>query len=183
MNLNDNKGVHAARPNDTITPHLPRKDSNEKKSVASVNYVPCKMSKGMRVICSLLNKLQVVYSTEVHFGTTCHHWRALPFDVMVVIKGRIGLIEYDGYQHFFDKCQFTKTKQDLINQQTRDLIKTIFTKKHHISLLRISFDTAEEDVHKHLLEFLGFINTQSDPMYLFSNHKLYVDHVKMCLNS
>jgi hypothetical protein len=139
------------------------------------------MSKGMKKICHLLNKLQVVYSTEVHFGTTCHHWQALSFDIMVVVKGKIGLIEYDGYQHFYDKCEFTKTKQDLINQQTRDLIKTIFTKKHHISLLKISYDTIEENIQKYLIEFLEFVNTQSDPVYLFSNHKLYNDHVKICI--
>lgn len=140
-----------------------------------------KMSKGIKSICQLLSKLQVVYSTEVHFGNACHHWRPLPFDIMIVIKGKIGLIEYDGYQHFHYKCEFTKTKEDLINQQTKDLLKTIFTKKNSISLLRISYDCNEEKIQKYLMEFLEFLNTQLDPIYIFSNHELYKDHVKICL--
>jgi hypothetical protein len=157
-----------------------------KKDTKSLQYKEkpffTKQSKGIKTICQLLNKLQVVYSTEVHFGAMCHHWRPLPFDVMVVIKGKIGLIEYDGLQHF-QKCDFTKTKEDLINQQTKDLIKTIFTKKHFISLLRISFDTNEEKIQKHLIEYLEFLNTQSSPVYIFSNHELYNEHVKICFST
>src|SRR6202012_4406914 len=51
-------------------------------------------SKGIKVILRLLEELQIVHSTEVSFGAACHHWRPLPFDVMVVVQGKVGLIEY-----------------------------------------------------------------------------------------
>jgi hypothetical protein len=150
----------------------------DKKNLFS--SVCVKQSKGIRIICQLLDKLQVVYSTEISFGAACHHWKPLPFDIMVVIKSKIGLIEYDGYQHFYDKCTFTKTKEDLINQQTRDLLKTIFTKKHSISLLRIAYDASEKEIQEYVIKYLKYLNNQSKCTYMFSNQELYNEHLKIC---
>ncbi len=140
------------------------------------------MSKGIKLICQLLNKLQVVYSLEVHFGAACHHYKPLPFDIMVVIKGRMGLVEFDGQQHFNHSNIFVKTNVDLINQQTRDVLKTLFAKKHSISLLRIAYDASDADIEQCLVQYLSALNQSPDskPIYHFSNPKLYAEHIKLC---
>lgn len=143
-----------------------------------------KPSRGIAKICQLLNELQVTYSQEVKFGAACHHWKPLPFDIQVVMKGgRIGLIEYDGAQHFYYGYNtFTKTKEDLINQQTRDILKTLFCKKHSISLLKISYDATDGEIQYHLTHFLECLNRKTgEAAYVFSNPKLYCDHIKLCL--
>lgn len=137
-----------------------------------------KQSKGIRILCNSLQNLQIVYSTEVYFGA-CHYYKPLPFDIMVVIKDKIGLIEYDGYQHFH-QCEFTKTKTDLINQQTRDLLKTIFCKKHSISLLRIAYDASETEIQDYLIRYLEHLNDSLTVVYIFNNNELYKDHLKLC---
>ena len=76
---------------------------------------------------------------------------------MVIIKKKIRLIEYNRYKHFYI-CAFTKTKVDLINQQTRNLIKTIFTKKNSISLLRIAYDINKEEIQEYLVNYLKYLN-------------------------
>lgn len=140
---------------------------------------PIKQSKRIQILCQVLKDLQVVYTTEVYFGA-CHHYKKpLPFDIMLVIKGKIGLIEYDGYQHFH-KCEFTKTKADLINQQTKDLLKTIFCKKHCISLLRIAYDASEIQIQNYLVNYIDHLNDPSIAVYMFNNDELYKDHLKIC---
>ena len=137
------------------------------------------MSKGVQLIHKLLIELKVIFSTEIHFGVYCHHYKPLPFDIMVIIRGKIGLIEFDGEQHFKYNNMFIKTKEDLINQQTKDMIKTTFAKKHNIPLLRIAYIDVK-NIQKLLCEFLSCINLNKIPVYMFSNIELYKDHVKLC---
>lgn len=158
-------------------------DGEQKPSVTKspkLYHYPPKQSKGIKTILKLLDELQVVYSTEVHFGAACHHWKPLPFDVVVVIKGKVGLIEFDGQQHFNYNNNFTKTKEDLINQQTRDLLKTIFAKKHSLSLLRVAYDCDDKKIKRFVADFLSGINQQANSIYLFSSAELYGEHIKMC---
>lgn len=172
-----------------------KKKNKETTTAASTAFAtavvpaPSTPSKGMRYLLKLLEELQVVHSTEVEFGAACHHWKPLPFDILVVIQGRMGLIEYDGRQHFEHGNTFTRTKEDLINQQTRDVLKTLFTKKHSISLLRISYDASEKEMKGCLLQFLEHLNHSSsaisgtptiNPLYLFSNPHLYAEHQSVC---
>ena len=139
-------------------------------------------SKGVTKICQILDSLQVVYSLEVNFGNSCHHHKPLPFDIMVVIRGKVGLIEFDGQQHFSSHNLFVKTNEDLIRQQTRDILKTFFAKEHFISLLRISYDASEQEIKDILVAFLTALNKSfQTPVYFFSNPQLYGNHIKLCL--
>ena len=158
------------------------KDTKEKFPLDLAFQNPKKsriVSKGIKLILTLLKALQVVHSTEVNYGNSCYHIKPLPFDVQVIIKGKVGLIEFDGIQHFQYGNAFCLTKEDLINQQTRDLIKTIFAKKNLISLLRISFDSSEKEIQNHLVHFLEGMNTQKEPIYIMSNLELYKEHQKI----
>lgn len=47
------------------------------------------------------------------------------------------MIEYDGEQHF--KICFGKTKQDLLQQQLYDNIKTNWCQKNNVKLIRIPY--------------------------------------------
>ena len=42
--------------------------------------VGTKLSKGVQLIHKLLIELKVIFSTEVHFGVYCHHYKPLPFE-------------------------------------------------------------------------------------------------------
>lgn len=138
-----------------------------------------KLSKGMKVIERTLKDSQVVYSKEVTFSA-CYSKRLLPFDVQVVINGKIGLIEYDGSQHFVCGTEYNKTRAELLGQQTRDLIKTLFTKNHGISFLRISYETDESEIKRLVIDFLTALNKNLVPIYMFSNPKLYAKHIMHC---
>jgi hypothetical protein len=140
-----------------------------------------KQSKGIKVILALLQELQILHTTEVNFNIFCRYYKPLPFDVMVILQGKkVGLFEYDGQQHFECGSMFTKTEDDLINQQTRDVIKTHFAKNHGISLLRISYDMDESQIKKHVMDFLHQCKKRIQPVYLFSNPILYAEHQSIC---
>lgn len=134
-----------------------------------------KQSRGMNLIENTLKELRVVYSKEVTYSL-CSAKRLLPFDVQVTVRGVIGLIEYDGSQHFKCSILYNKTKEELEAQQSRDLTKTLFAKKHSISLLRIAYNTPDFKVRDLLVEFLTSLNNKKVPVYMFSSELLYKEH-------
>jgi hypothetical protein len=78
----------------------------------------------------------------------------LYYDLAVKYKNQfLGLIEYDGEQHFKEIPHFTGT---LTEQQYRDKIKDEYAKNNNLPLLRISYkdylDNSAEDKIKQFLQ-------------------------------
>jgi len=133
-----------------------------------------KDSKGITKIKNRLNELEVTYTTEVRFSH-CRDHRELPFDIMVIVMGRTGVIEYDGQQHFTPTSFGGSTKDvdnKLATQKTHDIMKNNFTKKHQISLLRISYRD-DDYIQKYVDEFIVKMKSSSVRVDMFSNPNDY----------
>lgn len=83
----------------------------------------------------------------------------LRFDFEILIDNKIGLIEYDGQQHF-KPINFTSniSKEKLLNQfnelQLRDQLKNEYYKKNKIPLLRISYKLQDNEIKKEVIKFI-----------------------------
>src|ERR1019366_2763364 len=96
------------------------------------------MSEGVRRIYTLLRGLDILCHMEVRYHQ-CSDIKPLPFDFLIVVNGRVGLIEYDGRQHFELVPTFHKNgEEDLKKQKEHDVIKNRFCRAKQISLLRIA---------------------------------------------
>jgi hypothetical protein len=88
--------------------------------------------------------------------------RHLYFDLVIKHKNQfLGLIEYDGEQHFKEIDHFTGTLKE---QQYRDNIKNEYAKNNNLPLLRISYkdylvNSAEEKIKQFLQNILNNFRT------------------------
>ena len=131
-------------------------------------------SKGVQRIETLLKGLDLDdFSREKRF-TACKDSRTLPFDFIIIVNGRIGLIEYDGAQHFQMVPRFHASEEDFVRQQNHDIIKNRFTRDRNISLCRISY-LEDAQIEKHVTEFVTALRTvkKNTRIVIFSNSNLY----------
>ena len=133
-------------------------------------------SEGEKRIGNMLKGLDVIYECEKTFPQ-CRDRKTMPFDFYVVCKGRVGLIEYDGRQHFeicpnFHGNNHDKAAAKFQKQQEHDLKKNQFTKDYNISLLRISYKE-HDHIEKHVREFLDKMDGSRDRVEIFTNGSLY----------
>lgn len=71
----------------------------------------------------------------------------LRFDFALLSENQIiGLIEFDGKQHYVPSDNFRFTEEYVKNQQIKDEIKNTYALMHNIPLLRIRYD--ENDINK-----------------------------------
>jgi len=112
----------------------------------------CRNSKGQDAIERFLLDSNVKYKTEVRFDD-CKNKRSLPFD-FAIYKGNalIGLIEFQGQQHFLAAPHFGGVKQ-LVYIQKNDQIKRDYCISKDIPLLEIKF-TNLRTIKKILSNFL-----------------------------
>lgn len=99
----------------------------------------CRESKGEVVVSATLEKLRINHETQAKFGD-CKYRRALPFDFAVYSDSHelLGLIEYDGIQHFHAVDAFGGEKALKVRQHC-DAIKTKYCADNGIPLLRIPY--------------------------------------------
>ena len=99
----------------------------------------CRESKGEVSVSTILEKLHVNHIAQAKFGS-CKYRRPLPFDFAVYSASNelLGLIEYDGEQHFRAVDAFGGEKA-LKSTQRRDAIKTQYCADNGIPLLRIPY--------------------------------------------
>lgn len=134
-----------------------------------------KTSIGERKLYELLTGLKITYSKEQSFDNLRGDRTVLRFDVMVIIKGRIGFIEIDGRQHREFVPDFHKTQEAFEKQKEYDLKKNIFAKSTQCSLLRIS-DLEDKNIPFFVMDFLKKMeNDNTKPHYVFSNTEIYKD--------
>jgi len=97
----------------------------------------CKESHGENRINNYLSSLGIKYSQQYRIKE-CKNKNTLPFDFAVWVNGKLGLIEYNGIQHY-QITKFNPTEKELEEQQTRDKLKIDFCNKNNIPLLVISY--------------------------------------------
>ena len=94
-----------------------------------------KISKGELKIETILKENNIYFETQKKFEN-CKNIHQLPFDFYLPDLNI--LIEYDGEQHF-KAVEYFGGERTLLQTQQRDKIKTDFTKKENIKLIRISY--------------------------------------------
>jgi len=106
----------------------------------------CKESKGEKQIKKHLNDNNIKYETQKTFDG-CKYIGLLKFD-FYLSKYNI-CIEYDGRQHF-ESVDYWGGKNELLNIQERDKIKTDFCKNNNIKLIRIKYNENIDILEKQL---------------------------------
>jgi signal peptidase I len=119
-----------------------------------------------------LRQFNIPYIKEARFHN-CRDRNPLPFDFIVFIDGKVGVIEVDGEQHFVYTSIFHKKPDALEKQQKRDVIKNCFTIDQNMSLLRISYD--EKAPLPLLARYIAAIKTQKTRVEIFSSPLLYIN--------
>lgn len=100
----------------------------------------CNLSIGEKMVCDILNKLNIEYKYQYSFHDCKYHYK-LPFDFY--IESHNTCIEYDGIQHF-EPTDFAGkgsewAKRNLMTIQEKDEIKNNYCKKNNINLIRIPY--------------------------------------------
>ena len=95
-----------------------------------------------RSVETVLKKLNLDYELEYTFED-CVYKSKLPFDFAVFFNGTIGLIEFNGEQHYIE-INYGSRGSSLLEVQERDKIKEKYALKNNIELLIIRFDQIEK---------------------------------------
>ena len=123
------------------------------KHIGSKQGCPmCKRSKGVELICKILEENNIKYENEKTIkGCVSKNNKLLYFDVF--IRESIA-IEYDGEQHFIPIEKWGGV-ENLNKIKERDSIKNNFCKKNNIKLFRISYiDNIEEKMNEIISSYL-----------------------------
>ena len=133
-------------------------------------------SLGEKEIISILDKLCVTYCMQFTFRD-CKDKRCLPFDFLVIVAGKVGVIEFDGGQHFtvtpkFHGSDSKKALAKFTKQVHHDIYKNNYTKQNNISLLRISYKESDH-ILKYVTEFITAMKSTSKRVEMFTNAELY----------
>lgn len=101
-----------------------------------------KKSAGARRIEAFLSGMDITYQDEVRYAK-CKDHCPLPYDYVVYIVGGgigvVGIIEYDGKQHFEKVDHFQADDEAFARQKAHDCLKNNFARKQGWSILRISY--------------------------------------------
>lgn len=141
---------------------IPNKDMNACVRLANrlkISYTK-KYSSSVLKIKSILDKNKIIYRQEVGFEK-CVDKKMLYFDFAIYedieMKNLLGLIEFDGSQHFFASSLYSSNKISAIDilkrTQKHDQIKNNFCKKYAIPLLRIKY--SQENIEQLVLDFFN----------------------------
>jgi len=114
----------------------------------------CSSSKGEKKIKSYLDEHNMEYKREYRISE-CRYIRPLPFDFALLKNDNLlGLIEYQGRQHYTPNSYFGGIKGFKVVQRN-DNIKQKYCKENNIKLLIIPF--TETDIEQTINKFIGVI--------------------------
>ena len=111
---------------------IPNEHINSKKGCPK-----CRISKGEAKIESCLESMSIRFIEQFTFDD-CIYKRRLPFDFAIFIDNEIGLIEYQGEQHYCEVA-FYKDVVEFEECKKRDSIKAEYAKMKNIPLLIIPY--------------------------------------------
>lgn len=115
-------------------------------------------SSGEEYISSLLKELNVNFEQQYIFKD-CKYKYVLKFDFAILYnKDVIGVIEYDGKQHF-EPIDFFGGVDGFRKTQTRDEIKNNYCKEHNIPILRIPYTMSIEEIKNIIYEYYLSLTT------------------------
>lgn len=102
----------------------------------------CNESKGELEVRRFLRRNHMKYRSQYKFKD-CRNIHPLPFDFAVFKDNFLmGLIEYDGVQHF-EPCKFFRGAEGFRERKRNDKIKDRYCRENRIPLVRIPYTTAD----------------------------------------
>lgn len=115
-------------------------------------------SSGEEYISGLLKEFNVNFEPQYIFKD-CKYKYVLKFDFAILYnKDVIGIIEYDGKQHF-EPIDFFGGIDGFKNTQIRDEIKNNYCKEHNIPMLRIPYTMSIEVIKNVIYEYYLSLTT------------------------
>ena len=109
-------------------------------------------------IYNLLSDLSIEFKPQYTIKD-CRNVNVLRFDFAILCgENLLGLIEYDGEQHFRPVSLFGG-EEGFKKIQKRDEIKNIYCKTNSIPLLRIPYSKSTEDIRKEIYEYYLSLTT------------------------
>ena len=117
-----------------------------------------RQSFGESYIQSILEEMNLEFKSQYTFGD-CKYIYALRFDFGILCNGElIGLIEYDGRQHF-EPIEYFGGVDEFQKIKERDKIKNTYCSTHNIPLLRLSYTLSFKEIKKQLHEYYLSLTT------------------------
>lgn len=116
----------------------------------------CNESKGENLIKETLETLRVDYQREYKFNDL-HNVKKLPFDFAIIHNDSLlGLIEYDGSQHFIPFEHFGG-REKLEKTQFNDRKKNDYCISNNIPLKRVNYTLSKDQIVKEITDFVDSI--------------------------
>jgi hypothetical protein len=135
----------------------PGRSPSEAAAASPRPVFPTSPSKGSQLVAAELQRLGVSFSREVAFSD-CRDKRLLKYDFQIVADGKLGLIEYDGAQHFRAVGRpgesAAEVEANFLAARQRDLIKTVHAFEQHIPFLRLADDLKPGEISLHVGHFV-----------------------------
>ena len=115
-------------------------------------------SYGEEYIANLLKELDTDFESQYVFND-CKYKHVLKFDFAILHnKNVIGVIEYDGKQHF-EPIDFFGGIDGFQKTQIRDEIKNNYCREHNIPILRIPYTMSIEEIKDVIYEYYECLTT------------------------
>lgn len=115
-------------------------------------------SSGEEYVSSLLNEFNINFIPQYKFDG-CKLKYVLRFDFAIVKNANVlGLIEYDGKQHF-EPIEFFGGEEGFKKTQERDKVKNTYCKIHNIPLLRLPYTLATDEIKNKIYEYYLSLTT------------------------
>lgn len=116
----------------------------------------CNLSKGETLVKRILEDIKVNYKTEYTFKDL-KNTKNLPFDFAIISNNKVvGLIEYDGSQHFIPYKHFGG-EEKLKKTQFNDRKKNKYCKDNNLPLKRLKYTLTENEVREEVQDFINSI--------------------------
>lgn len=125
-------------------------------NIAKGHYKSCgclQKSLGEIYIEEIFKIYNINYKQQVSFKDLKNG--TLRFDFLVIFNNKEFLIEFDGLQHYYSSCYFSKDKKGFQNLKYNDNLKDEYAKKNNIPLLRIPYILNKKKLQDMILKFLG----------------------------
>lgn len=115
-------------------------------------------SSGEEYIESILEEFNIDFISQYKFDD-CKYKYILRFDFAILYNNKlIGLIEYDGKQHF-EPIEYFGGEKCFIETQKRDDIKNTYCKIHNIPLIRLPYTLSTNDIKNKIYEYYLSLTT------------------------
>lgn len=115
-------------------------------------------SAGEEYIERLLNDMKLEFETQYTFED-CKYINLLRFDFAIMQNRKLlGLIEYDGKQHF-EPIEFFGGQEGFEEIKKRDIIKNAYCKSKNIPLLRLPYTLSTEEIKQQIYEYYLSVTT------------------------